>query len=79
MQIATDDYLLELLQKQNRTPRIFLDGIKQEWVIAANEETGELTRYVLDARGEIAIDPKTDSARKETVRGKVRILLDEAT
>lgn len=71
MRIAFDDALYGLLQGQGRTVEVWLDGIKQDRVVSADEEKGQIVRYAADARGEIRVS--CGEAVKETVRGKVQI------
>lgn len=56
----------------NKHLTVYLDGEVQSLVITADDETGEVVRYVRDAQGNPQIDPNNkDQAWTETVTGRV--------
>lgn len=63
MRISHDDTLYGLLRNQGRECVIFLNGIKQNQVISADEEKGELLRYAA-------------TGGPETVHGRVVIEIE---
>jgi hypothetical protein len=52
---------------------VWLDGVRQDYVISADEAAGCVERYVRDSVGNLVLDATSFSTKKETVRGKVRI------
>lgn len=69
--------LWEELLRSGTDIEVFLDGIKQEWVDMADDQQGVIRRAVLDANGELQIDPDNpDRVYTELVTGKVRIILN---
>lgn len=55
--------------------RVYLDDVEQRLCIAADEDEGQVTRFVTDSRGNIVAD--NGSFAVETVRGVVRIVLPD--
>jgi len=54
---------------------IYLDGVKQDQVVAYDADAGLLRRNVLDDEGNPQLNAARDAVLRETVRGKVEIVL----
>ena len=54
---------------------IFLDDKLMKWVKSADEEKGEIVKYVLDGEGDPALNFYTKTPQLEVVRGRVDIVL----
>ena len=54
---------------------IFLDDKLMKWVKSADEEEGEIVKYVLDCEGSPALNDSTKTPQVEVVRGRVDIVL----
>lgn len=77
MQISVDSKYPGHVLNTHRV-QIELDGVKQHLCVAADEEAGTVTRFVVDTTGNIALDPLNPTeALIETVKGEVKILLPE--
>lgn len=73
-----DAQLYSLLVSNGRDVTVFLDGIRQANVVSADEEKGEVVRYVEDGKGglkSIWIYPAYH-LDTETLRGKVVIEIE---
>jgi len=56
---------------------VYLDGVLMKYCITADEERGQVKVYVLDAAGEMVINPVTNDIRTEWRTGQVKIVLKE--
>jgi hypothetical protein len=77
LSVDSDDaghMLFGLLRAAGRTPTIYLDGLKQDHVIMADDERGEVLRFKTDDAGHVMRDG--DDAARELLTGKVTIQLD---
>lgn len=54
---------------------IYLDGVKQDQVVAYDVDAGAIRRNVLGADGRPQLNATRDAVLRETVRGKVEIVL----
>lgn len=54
---------------------LYLDGVKQDQVVAYDVDAGAVRRNVLDADGGSQLNATRDAVLRETVRGKVEIVL----
>jgi hypothetical protein len=71
------EYAVPFLDACGHQMSIFVDGIRQDRVLAFNVKAGTCTRYVLDAYGRPQVDPRNpERAWVETVSGKVRVEFD---
>lgn len=60
-----------------QTIHAYLDGVEVKECTMADEELGQVTRFVLDADGRVQVDPENqEEAWIETVAGKVDIRLE---
>jgi len=57
--------------------RVLLDGEEQHRCVMADEETGDVKRYVVTDAGNIALDFKNGEFLHETVNGKVQIVIED--
>lgn len=74
MKVAVEDPFLELLAQRGRKVEVFLDGIRQDSVVSADEEAGVVVRYARKDNGDFFVDG--GSLRVETKRGRVLIEIE---
>jgi hypothetical protein len=53
--------------------RVFLDGEEQPHVITADDEKGEIVRFLIGVDGKPVRHPFTREPMRETLRGRVQI------
>jgi hypothetical protein len=63
--------------QNGKRPRIFLDGLEVPKCTMADDDTGEVTRIVLDGDGEPFIDLSKGELFYETVQGQVSIVMED--
>jgi hypothetical protein len=57
-----------------KSVHVYLDGVEVKACLMADDDLGTVTRHVLNADGQVQIDPeKRDEVWTETVNGKVEI------
>jgi len=54
---------------------IFVDDVKQKFVLNADDETGVVEKIAVDVNGKPQVNVTKNGFVKETIRGKVRIVL----
>lgn len=54
-----------------RWPTVLVDGVKIDNVVTADDVVGFATYLVTDCSGSLIVDPVTESAKTETVHGRV--------
>lgn len=64
------------LNGDGKVALVFLDGVKQKNAFMADDELGEVGRYVTSEEGNLAYDPTAGIAFTETVKGKVEIVIE---
>lgn len=57
-------------------PRVFLDGVRMERVVTADEERGEVVRYRTGPDGRMVVAADGESLEREVLVGAVRIEVD---
>ncbi|TCV66280.1 hypothetical protein [Neorhizobium sp. S3-V5DH] len=65
------------LNGDGKVARVFLDGIPQKDATMADDEIGEVRRCVRTAEGNLAVGH--DEILMETVKGEVRIVIEDLT